>query len=141
MADRVPLMIWVPGQQAPRGVVEAPVGLSDLPVTLLALLGIDPALHAFVGRNLLGGPLSGPLVRPNNPFIDATHYFRSRGPKFENSECVLLSSRSEVDVEACRGAYGLAQRQRVVSARVLEYDLQVEMSRYLQENGPLSGPR
>ena len=139
--DRVPLMIWVPGEQAPRGVVEDPVGLSDLPVTLLALLVIDPGLHAFVGRNLLGGPLSGPVARPNNHFLDATHYFRSRGPKFEKGECVLLSSRSEVDVEACRGAYESAKRQRVVSARVLEYDLQLEVSRYLQESAPLSDRR
>jgi hypothetical protein len=44
------------GDDAPQGEVDIPVGLSYLPPTLAALLGIDPAGLPWLGRNLAGSP-------------------------------------------------------------------------------------
>ena len=56
LMSRIPLLVWLPGPDAPAGKIDLTAGLSDLPVTLLALLGIDPATYPFMGRNLLGTP-------------------------------------------------------------------------------------
>lgn len=62
LSQEVPLFIRVPGREEIRGERLVPAGHVDVAPTLLALLGIDPAPYAYVGRNLLGLPGDGPVV-------------------------------------------------------------------------------
>jgi lipoteichoic acid synthase len=77
--DRVPLLVKVPGQPGERlhGARAIPAGQTDVAPTLLALLGVDPAPLPYVGRNLLGNPGDGPILRPYGDWLDRTHLFIS----------------------------------------------------------------
>jgi phosphoglycerol transferase MdoB-like AlkP superfamily enzyme len=57
--DRVPVVIWIPGEHGPRGAISMPTGLINLPPTLAAVLGVDPANLPWIGRNVFGSPGEG----------------------------------------------------------------------------------
>jgi phosphoglycerol transferase MdoB-like AlkP superfamily enzyme len=124
LADRVPLVIRVPGGQAPRGELRMTAGQADVPPTLLALLGVDPAPLPFIGRNLLGTPGDGPVVRRYGDWIDSRHLYLAGQGYTSRQACIDLASRSEVPLTACRAAQAEAVAQLEVSNRVLTHGLQ-----------------
>lgn len=121
--DNVPLMMWVPGEDGPRGDIHTISGLSDLPVTLLALLGIDPAPFAFVGRNLLGTPAPTAVPLSGGRFAQED-FFLSRKPRL----CFSRQRGRRVKMKFCEPALATDLAQREVSALVLEHDLQVRIT-------------
>ena len=131
--DQLPLMIWLPGDDAPRGLVETTTGLSDLPVTLLALMGVDPSPYAMMGRNVLGAPNGGVLSRSQGHWIDETYYYQP-APYL----CFSLESRRRLELEECTAGVEADTLQRFVSSRVLEYDLQESLHQTLSDRLGLS---
>ena len=73
LSQRVPLLIRVPGVAGLAGESDLPAGHQDVAPTVLALLGVDPAPFAFVGRNLLGHPGDGPVVGEYHCWQDGRH--------------------------------------------------------------------
>jgi lipoteichoic acid synthase len=127
LADRVPLVMRVPGGQAPRGDIGIVAGQTDLAPTLLALLGIDPAPFPYVGRNLLGEPGLGPVVRPYGDWVDATHLFVAGQGDTGGERCRNIAARMRDPVEACQAGQAAARQQIAVSTRVVTYGLQRQM--------------
>jgi phosphoglycerol transferase MdoB-like AlkP superfamily enzyme len=124
LSQRVPFIVRVPGLGAPSEPGPIPAGHTDVAPTLLALLGVDPAAFAFVGRNLLGAPGPGPVVGEYRCWHDATHVYLRRGPRLGDGLCVEFETLEEVEVERCRSGFEEARRQVEISRRVLEHDLQ-----------------
>jgi len=131
LSQRVPFVVRVHGLGAPSELVRVPSGHSDVAPTLLALLGVDPAPFAFVGRNLLGTPGPGPVVGEYRCWHDAAHVYLRRGPRLEDGLCVELATLVEVDVDRCRSGFEEARRQVEISRRVLEHDLQQPLANEL----------
>ncbi len=134
LEDRVPLVVVAPGSDEVKGEIDVESGQTDVAPTLLALLGVDPAPYAFVGRNLLGSPGDGPVVKPGGVWVDASHLYVSRGAGFTEGVCYDVTTRAPVPIEACRAADTLAREERGTAAVILSYDLQERLSR-----GPLGG--
>ena len=130
--DKVPLILWIPGEDAPRGRIDRDAGLVDLPVTVLALLGIDPAPYPFIGRNLLRDSNSTPTLRAHGDWLNATHYFEALDANSLADRCFRRETRRRVKLDECRQANEVALRKRAASQRVLEYDLQRELLEFLQ---------
>ncbi len=124
LADRVPLVVRVPGTQAPRGELRTVAGQADVAPTLLALLGVDPAPLPFIGRNLLGSPGDAPVVRRYGDWIDSRHLYLAGQGYSSRRACFDVRSRGEVPLTACQPAQADAVRQLEVSNRVLTYGLQ-----------------
>jgi phosphoglycerol transferase MdoB-like AlkP superfamily enzyme len=124
VSQRVPLVISVPGIEGPVEALTVPAGHTDVAPTLLALLGIDPAPYAFLGRNLLGTPGTGPVVGEYRCWNDATHVYLRRGPRLSDGQCLDRVGLEEVAVDACATGFEDARRQVEVSELVLEHDLQ-----------------
>ncbi len=140
--DRVPLWIHVPRRLG--GVRNTVAGQTDVAPTLAAIMGIDPADLPWVGRNLLGEPGPGPVVRPHGGWISRRHLYVSRGPELEQGECFDLRTFGRVDAEACRSGDEAARLQVEMARRVLLYDLQERLRRDLagaRGAGPPGAPR
>jgi len=132
LSQRVPLIIrvpGVPGELEPREPLAVPAGHADVAPTLLALLGVDPAPYAYVGRNLLGSPGPGPVVGEYRCWRDATHLYLRRGPLLTDGECIELATMKRVGPDACSVSFEEARREVEVSRLVLEYDLQSRLRR------------
>ncbi len=132
LSQQVPLIIRVPGAPEPAGPRQLPAGHVDVAPTLLALLGVDPAPFALVGRNLLGAPGSGPVVGEYRCWRDEHHLYLRRGPLLDEGECLDVITLEPVDVEACHAAFDDARRQVEMSRMVLEHDLQRRIGDRLQ---------
>jgi phosphoglycerol transferase MdoB-like AlkP superfamily enzyme len=124
LADRVPLVIRVPGERAPRQEITLEAGQTDVAPTVLALLGVDPAPLPYVGRNLLGQPGDGPVVRRYGDWVDGKHLFLAGQGYTSQPGCWDLQTRAAVPVAACQEGQAAAARELDVSWRVLTYDLQ-----------------
>jgi hypothetical protein len=124
LSQEVPLFIRVPGLDDLRGERVVPAGHVDVAPTLLALLGIDPAPYAFVGRNLLGVPGDEPVIGEYECWRNAGHLFLQRDGTLANGRCLSFPDLTEVQVAACGDAFERARTQREVSQLVLEHDLQ-----------------
>jgi phosphoglycerol transferase MdoB-like AlkP superfamily enzyme len=124
LADRVPLLIRVPGEGGPRGELQVVAGQADIPPTLLALLGIDPAPLPFIGRNLLGTPGDHAVVRRYGDWIDARHLYLAGNGYSTRKACFDLASRQEVSLAECTDGEADAAAQVQVSSRVLTGGLQ-----------------
>jgi phosphoglycerol transferase MdoB-like AlkP superfamily enzyme len=129
LSQQVPLVIRVPGEIGSDGPLAVPAGHADVAPTLLALLGVDPAPFAFIGRNLLGSPGPGPVVGEYRCWRDTTHLYLRRGPLLSDGECIELATMKRVGVEACSASFEEARREVEVSRLVLEYDLQSRLRR------------
>ncbi len=129
LSQRVPLVIRVPQTEAPAGSLELPAGHADVAPTLLALLGVDPAPFAFIGRNLLGSPGAGPVVGEYRCWRDETHLYLRRGPQLADGDCIELATMGKIAVEACAAGFEAARREVEMSRLVLEYDLQERLRR------------
>lgn len=121
LAERVPLVIRVPGQLPRR--VDVPVGQVDFAPSLLGLLGIDAASLPYVGRNMLGAPGLEPVVRRDGSWVDAQHLFVLRSST-NGTHCFDRGTLQDVALAACEPGTALAARQVEVSRRVREFDLQ-----------------
>ena len=121
LEDRVPVIVRVPGTDLVRGEVSAPSGLVDLPPTLAALLGVDPAPIPWLGRNLFGTPGNGPVVWGKSRWIDTTHLYYARN---DPPRCFDIRTMNRVPIEACAQGIEAAYRQREVATLILEVDLQ-----------------
>ncbi len=133
LADAVPLMIRVPG--LPGRVVDRPAGHVDVAPTVLALLGIDPAGYAFVGRNLLGTPGSGPVLAEHDAWSDGKLLFLPRGGDLDDGVCWSIADRKRVNESACAASQSAAANERRVSNAVLDHDLQQRLHRELERPG------
>ncbi len=121
LADRVPLVIKVPGSSAQR--IEVPVGQVDLAPTVLNLLGIDAAGLPYVGRNLLGSPGDEPVVRRNGSWVDARHLFLLRSGT-TGTHCYDRARLIDVPLKECEAGSATAALQVEMARRVREFDLQ-----------------
>ena len=133
LMDLVPLLIWVPGVDAPRGEVDRIAGHTDIAPTLLALLGVDPAGYAFAGRNLLGEPGSSPMVHPKGSWVDERWVYLNEGEGLGGGTCWNRRTLQEVDVAACEAGNRQSVRQLEISRKVLLYDLQRRITDRLQD--------
>ena len=123
LSQEVPLFIKVPGHDF-RGERDVPAGHADIAPTLLALLGVDPAPYAFIGRNLLGEPGDGPVVGEYGCWRDSIHLFLQGNGALDDGTCIELPTMVPVPNTDCRTGYDEAERIEEVSSLVLEYDLQ-----------------
>jgi phosphoglycerol transferase MdoB-like AlkP superfamily enzyme len=124
LSQEVPLIIRVPGLSTEAGPRDVVAGHVDVAPTLLALLGVDPAPYAFVGRNLLGNPGAGPVVGEYRCWRDADHVFLRHGPELTDGQCIDVATLRPVGVGACGPAFEAARRQIEMSEVVLDHDLQ-----------------
>jgi phosphoglycerol transferase MdoB-like AlkP superfamily enzyme len=131
LSQQVPLLIRVPDLAPPTKDLDLPAGHADVAPTLLALLGVDPGLYAFTGRNLLGSPGAGPVVGEYRCWRDATHLYLRRGPLLSDGECIELQTMTRVDPGACSDSFEEARREVVFSGLVLEHDLQQKLGKSL----------
>jgi hypothetical protein len=131
LSQEVPLFIKVPGVDLLRGERTVPAGHTDVAPTLLALLGIDPASFAFVGRNLLGDHGDSPVVGEYGCWRDSTHLFLQGDGSLDDGTCVELAAMDPVASVECREGYEEAIRTEEVSGLVLEHDLQRSIHRDL----------
>ncbi|MCG6964468.1 MAG: sulfatase-like hydrolase/transferase [Acidobacteria bacterium] len=130
LADRVPFLVHVPG--GPSGTFRLAAGQTDVAPTLLALLGVDPAPYAFVGRNLLGEPGDVAVPRPYGGWLSDRYLYVSRGPGLADGVCYDAHTLKAVPVAACAHGTTEADREVDVADLVLRYDLQQELTRTLQ---------
>jgi len=134
LADAVPLLIRVPG--AAGRLVERPAGHVDVAPTVLALLGVDSADYAFIGRNLLGTPGSDPVLGDHDDWSDGRHLFLPQGGGSDDGECWSIADRVRVDESACAASESAALAERRVSDAVLDHDLQERLHRDLAARPP-----
>jgi phosphoglycerol transferase MdoB-like AlkP superfamily enzyme len=124
LSQEVPVFIRVPGIEALRGERVVPAGHADVMPTLLALLGVDPAPYALIGRNLLGTPGEVPVVGEYGCWRDARHLFLQGDGALRDGLCLDPTSMRTLPVSVCRPGFEQARQAEAASAMVLEYDLQ-----------------
>jgi len=137
LADRVPFWVHVPGKVGRRMTLAA--GQTDVAPTLAAIMGVDPGDLPWLGRNLLGEPGPGPVVRPHGSWLSDRFLYVNRGPELEQGECFDARTLGRVSTEACREGNERALLQMDVARKVLVYDLQERLRRDLA-GGPPAGP-
>jgi phosphoglycerol transferase MdoB-like AlkP superfamily enzyme len=124
LSQEVPLLIKVPGADWPRREMSVAAGHADVAPTLLALLGIDPAPYAFVGRNLLADHGDRPVIGEYGCWRDSTHLFLQGDGSLEDGTCIDLASMTPVAAADCYEGHVEAKRIELISSLVLEHDLQ-----------------
>jgi phosphoglycerol transferase MdoB-like AlkP superfamily enzyme len=122
LSERVPLVVHLPGGDAET--VDRVAGQADVAPTVLALLGVDPAPYALVGRNLLGAPGDEPVPGAYGSWIDSQHLWVARGAGPDEGRCYQLATLEMVPSEACQEGNLEFRRLAEVSQSVLEDDLQ-----------------
>lgn len=128
LSQEVPLMIRVPSAPDLRGERPLVAGHVDVAPTLLALLGIDPAPYAFVGRNLLGEPGEAPVVGEYGCWRDARYLFLQGDGTLADGQCLDLATLVNAPASECAEAFAEARRAEGISSLVLEHDLQQRIS-------------
>ncbi len=140
LADRVPLAIWVPGAEAPRGRREIVAGHLDIAPTLMALLGIDPAGYAFLGRNLLGEPDAFPVVHPRGSWTDGEWVYLDGEEGSSGQGCFSAKTLEGVPAARCEPGNAAARRLLEVAEQVLVHDLQATVTERLQRDAAAGEP-
>ncbi len=138
LADRVPFWVHVPGKVGRRMTLAA--GQTDVAPTLAAIMGVDPGDLPWLGRNLLGEPGPGPVVRPHGSWLSDRFLYVNRGPELERGECFDARTLGRVPAEACREGNEQATLQVDVARKVLVYDLQERLRRDLAGRSPAGPP-
>ncbi len=139
MADRVPLILHVPGPKGPRGVSTKAAGQTDVAPTVAALMGVDPASEPWLGRNLLGNPGPGPVPRPNGGWLSDRHLYVSWGPALSDGMCFSTRTLENVPLRECAAEDAAARREVRIADTILRYDLQARLARDLAR-GAAAGP-
>lgn len=127
LSQEVPLFIVVPGREGAGGELLLSTGHVDVAPTLIALLGIDPAPYAFVGRNLLGEPGDQPIVGEFDCWRDSRHLFIRGSGNLADGSCIDATNLKVLPVSECAAGFAVAEKTVAVSAAVLEHDLQREI--------------
>jgi phosphoglycerol transferase MdoB-like AlkP superfamily enzyme len=135
LSQEVPLFVRVPGLSELTGERTVPAGHADIAPTLLALLGVDPAPYAFVGRNLLGTPGSGPVVGEYGCWRDDQLLFLQGDGSLAGGRCLELATMKQEPTSRCAGGWEAARRTEAVSSMVLEHDLQSGIHQALAATG------
>jgi phosphoglycerol transferase MdoB-like AlkP superfamily enzyme len=135
LSQEVPLLIRVPGAPDLRGERTTVAGHVDVAPTLLALLGVDPAPYAFVGRNLLGTPGDPPVVGEYGCWRDSRLLYLQGDGALVDGVCIDLSSRGRVPAESCADGFAATQTLTEVSDGVLRHDLQNRLHREMAGRG------
>ncbi len=133
LSQEVPLLIRVPGAPDLRGERPIAAGHVDVAPTLLALLGIDPAPFAFVGRNLLGEPGNAPVVGEYGCWRDARHLFLQGDGSLAGGQCLEVATLVNASRSECAESFVEARRIQEISSLVLEHDLQQRIQLELAE--------
>jgi len=128
--DRVPVIIRLPGVDGFGGTVDFPTGLSDLPPTVAALLGVDAQNLPWLGRNILGSPVDEPIIWGTYGWVDRSRIFRSATP----TGCWDRITGEVVAEELCSEGSDRAQRMRRVGTLIFEGDLQQRLAVALAED-------
>jgi len=128
LSQEVPLLIRVPSAPDLRGERPLVAGHVDVAPTLLALLGIDPAPYAFVGRNLLGEPGEVPVVGEYGCWRDARYLFLQGDGTLADGQCLDVATLVNAPPSECAEAFAEARRAEEISSLVLEHDLQQRIS-------------
>lgn len=131
LSQRVPLLVRLPGHSASGVDFEVPAGHQDVAPTVAALLGVDPAPLAWMGRNLLGRPGDQPVVGEYQCWQNRERLFLQGDGTLEGGSCRALPGLEQLPVQACAEGFDNARRQVEVTRLVLEHDLQQEMTRTL----------
>jgi len=124
LSQEVPLFIHVPGANGLRGERDIVAGHVDVAPTLLALLGVDPAPYAYVGRNLLGTPGDPPVVGEYGCWRNSRLLFLQGDGSLADGVCIDLSTMRRVSAKPCAEGFSAAQTLSEISTEVLQYDLQ-----------------
>jgi phosphoglycerol transferase MdoB-like AlkP superfamily enzyme len=131
LSQEVPLLIRVPGVDWSQAELTVAAGHADVAPTLLAVLGIDPAPYAFVGRNLLGDHGDRPVVGEYSCWRDSEHLFLQGDGSLDDGRCIELATMAPVPSADCREGHEEAQRIELMSSLVLDHDLQPAIHREL----------
>jgi phosphoglycerol transferase MdoB-like AlkP superfamily enzyme len=124
LSQEVPLFIRVPGAPELRGERTTVAGHVDVAPTLLALLGVDPAPYAFVGRNLLASPGDPPVVGEYGCWRDGDLLFLQGDGSLADGVCIDLATMTRVAANVCAEGYSAARETVEISSLVLDHDLQ-----------------
>ncbi len=135
MAERVPLMIRVPGDRPTK--VTKTIGQVSFAPTVLGLLGVDPAPLPYVGRNALSDIGDEPVIRRNGGWVDPRHLFVLRGPT-NGSHCYDRETLKDVDLSACDDGAPVAIRKALMQRHVQEFDLQQRLYSRLLVDPPIN---
>jgi phosphoglycerol transferase MdoB-like AlkP superfamily enzyme len=136
LSQEVPLLVRVPGAEWPLAELTVAAGHTDVAPTLLALLGVDPAPYAFVGRNLLGEHGDRPVVGEYGCWRDSVHLYLQGDGSLHDGTCIELGNMTRVPAADCREGHSEAQRIERISSLVLDHDLQGAIHQELVvENG------
>lgn len=122
LLDRVPFLVWLPGETAPRGTVDRPAGPLDAAPTLLALLGVDPASFAYQGQNLMGEPGPPLVVFSSGDWLTPEIARTSRG------RCWNARTHQLLPWDACEPLEHEARRSIEVAEATVRFDLQADLS-------------
>jgi len=86
-----------------------------------------------MGRNLLRDSSDAMVLRPRGGYLDQSLLYASHGPSFEQGVCYAYTERRRpVKLERCRSKWDLAGHQRELGRRILELDLQADLTEHLQ---------
>lgn len=129
--DRVPFIIWVPGDEGPRGTNNVSAGQIDIAPTLLSLMGVNPTDYAFLGRDLLSESAYEPIVHPGGEWTDGSYLWVSAGRE-QTRSCWDLDTRERVSNQLCQPGRQAASRQLEISDTLLLNDLQGRVSNLIQ---------
>ncbi|MCJ7753045.1 MAG: LTA synthase family protein, partial [Thermoanaerobaculales bacterium] len=127
LSQEVPLFIRVPGSPELRGERKTVAGHVDVAPTLLALLGVDPAPYAFVGRNLLASPGDPPVVGEYGCWRDGDLLFLQGDGSLADGICIDLATMTRVAANVCGEGYSAARETVEISSLVLDHDLQGQL--------------
>jgi lipoteichoic acid synthase len=125
-SQRVPLVIRTPASLDLVARVSTPGGHVDVAPTLAALLGLDPAERAWMGRNLLLDGVSSvePVVGEYACWMTDDLLFLQGETGFDTGTCLQLADLAPLDRSRCAEADGLARQRTAISRTVLDHDLQ-----------------
>jgi phosphoglycerol transferase MdoB-like AlkP superfamily enzyme len=136
---KVPFLIWLPADRSLRRLETAPAGQIDIAPTLLALMGVDPADIALMGRNLLQESDRDRVVHPQGRWADARLVYLSQFAEQEGA-CWSSATHKPIPNRRCKPGSADAERQLEVVSLVLLHDLQTEISRHLAARDQKKGP-
>ncbi|MCD4749016.1 MAG: LTA synthase family protein [Thermoanaerobaculales bacterium] len=127
-SQRIPFVLRAPQSLGLRGVIDVPAGHIDVAPTLAALLGIDPAPLAWMGRNLLGSPGDEPVIGEYSCWTDRTHVFLQGDGTLRGGQCLARTTLEPETTTACESAFEEASRRLRISQTVLRHDLQEDLT-------------
>ncbi|MDH3745076.1 MAG: LTA synthase family protein [Acidobacteriota bacterium] len=123
---RVPFLIWAPGVEGEA--FDSPSGQTDIVPTLLAVLGIDAAPLAYLGRNILTDRSDSPVVHSRGWAVSTDRFYLANQIELGKEACWSLPALEKLETSECSDLAQVSQRQIEISELLLEHDLQTEIS-------------